>query len=74
MGLNTLRRAHAALPVTAVQNEYSMHRAVESKGNIIKFMLSAKPDISAAKKFFRKVMRSDHRRLPFSMLVQMLGG
>jgi aryl-alcohol dehydrogenase-like predicted oxidoreductase len=24
MGMNTLRRAHAALPVTAVQNEYSM--------------------------------------------------
>ncbi len=24
MGLNTLRRAHAALPVTAVENEYSM--------------------------------------------------
>ena len=24
MGLNTLRRAHAELPVTAVQNEYSM--------------------------------------------------
>ena len=24
MGLNTLRRAHASLPVTAVQNEYSM--------------------------------------------------
>jgi len=24
MGLNTLRRAHAALPVSAVQNEYSM--------------------------------------------------
>jgi aryl-alcohol dehydrogenase-like predicted oxidoreductase len=24
MGLNTLHRAHAALPVTAVQNEYSM--------------------------------------------------
>jgi aryl-alcohol dehydrogenase-like predicted oxidoreductase len=24
MGLNTLRRAHAALPLTAVQNEYSM--------------------------------------------------
>jgi aryl-alcohol dehydrogenase-like predicted oxidoreductase len=24
MGVNTLRRAHAALPVTAVQNEYSM--------------------------------------------------
>jgi aryl-alcohol dehydrogenase-like predicted oxidoreductase len=25
MGLNTLRRAHAELPVTAVQSEYSMH-------------------------------------------------
>ena len=24
MGLNTLRRAHAALPLSAVQNEYSM--------------------------------------------------
>ncbi|NYY79882.1 hypothetical protein DMH17_11755 [Raoultella planticola] len=24
MGINTLRRAHAALPVTAVQSEYSM--------------------------------------------------
>lgn len=30
MGPNTLRRAHAALPVTAVQNEYSMlYRGVE---------------------------------------------
>src|SRR6201990_3408904 len=28
-------------------------------------MLSAKRDISATKRFFRKVMRADHRRLPF---------
>jgi hypothetical protein len=29
MGLNTLRRAHAVLPVTAVQKEYSMLWRVE---------------------------------------------
>ena len=34
MGLNTLRRAHAALPVTAVQNEYSMlWRGPEKRGH-----------------------------------------
>ncbi len=32
-------------------------------------MLSAKRDVSAAKRFFRKVMRADHRRLPFSINV-----
>jgi len=33
MGLNTLRRAHAALPVTAVQSEYSMlWRGQEDRG------------------------------------------
>jgi transposase-like protein len=30
-------------------------------------MLSAKRDISAAKRFFKKVMRADHRRLPFTI-------
>src|SRR3954470_2174545 len=30
---------------------------------------SAKRDISAAKRFFRKMMRADHRRLPFSISV-----
>ena len=34
MGLKTLRRAHAALPVTAVQNEYSMlWRGPETRGD-----------------------------------------
>src|SRR5205085_1118612 len=32
-------------------------------------MLSAKRDVSAAKRFFRKLMRADHRRLPFSISV-----
>jgi transposase, IS6 family len=30
-------------------------------------MLSAKRDISAAKRFFKKMMRADHRRLPFTI-------
>src|SRR6201990_2296081 len=32
-------------------------------------MLSAKRDVSAAKRFFKKLMRADHRRLPFSISV-----
>jgi IS6 family transposase len=30
-------------------------------------MLSAKRDVSAAKRFFKKLMRTDHRRLPFTI-------
>ena len=30
-------------------------------------MLSAKRDISAAKRFFKKLMRAEHRRLPFTI-------
>src|SRR5215211_7334418 len=32
-------------------------------------MLSAKRDVSSAKRFFKKMMRADHRRLPFSISV-----
>jgi transposase-like protein len=32
-------------------------------------MLSARRDVSAAKRFFKKVMRAEHRRLPFSISV-----
>jgi transposase, IS6 family len=38
---------------------------VDKDGATIEFMLSAKRDVSAAKRFFRKLMRADHRRLPF---------
>lgn len=46
-----------------------LYRAVDRDGNTIEFMLSAKRDISAAKRFFKKMMRADHRRLPFSINV-----
>ncbi|MGA9994767.1 MAG: IS6 family transposase [Pyrinomonadaceae bacterium] len=46
-----------------------LYRAVDSCGNTIEFMLSAKRDVSAAKRFFKKIMRADHRRLPFSISV-----
>jgi transposase, IS6 family len=36
---------------------------------ILEFMLSGKRDVSAAKRFFRKMMRADHRHLPFTISV-----
>ncbi len=46
-----------------------LYRAVDKQGNTIEFMLSAKRDVAAAKRFFRKMMRADHRRLPFTIPV-----
>ena len=46
-----------------------LYRALDKEGQMIEFMLSAKRDISAAKRFFKKMMRADHRRLPFSISV-----
>lgn len=46
-----------------------LYRAVDKEGNTIEFMLSAKRDVMAAKRFFKKIMRADHRRLPFSISV-----
>lgn len=42
---------------------------MDREGNTIEFMLSAKRDVAAAKRFFKKMMRTDHRRLPFSISV-----
>jgi transposase-like protein len=46
-----------------------LYRAVDKEGQTIEFMLSAKRDTSAAKRFFKKLMRAEHRRLPFSISV-----
>src|SRR5918999_624699 len=46
-----------------------LYRAIDSTGQTIEFMLSAKRDVSAAKRFFKKLMRAEHRRLPFSISV-----
>src|SRR6059058_2447388 len=46
-----------------------LYRAVDKEGNTIEFMLSAKRDVSASKRFFKKMMRAEHRRLPFSISV-----
>ena len=36
-----------------------LYRAVDSAGNTIEFMLSAKRDVCAAKRFFKKLMRAE---------------
>jgi transposase, IS6 family len=46
-----------------------LYRAVDKEGQTIEFMLSAKRDVSAAKRFFKELMRAEHRRLPFSISV-----
>jgi IS6 family transposase len=46
-----------------------LYRAVDKEGQTIEFMLSARRDVSAAKRFFKKMMKAEHRRLPFSISV-----
>lgn len=44
-----------------------LYRALDKGGTTIEFMLAADRDIPALKRFFRKMMRADHRRLPLSI-------
>jgi transposase, IS6 family len=44
-----------------------LYRAVDSVGRTIEFMLSAGRDVSAARRFFKKPIRADHHRLPFTI-------
>jgi IS6 family transposase len=46
-----------------------LYRAVDKEGQTIGFMLSAKRDVSAAKRFLKRMMRAEHRRLPSSISV-----
>jgi len=41
-----------------------LDRAVDSEGNTLNFMLSAKTDARAAKRFFRKAMNAAHNQEP----------
>jgi transposase, IS6 family len=46
-----------------------LYRAIDKEGQTIEFMLSAKRDVSAAKRFCKMMIRADHRRLPFTISV-----
>lgn len=46
-----------------------LYRALDKEGNTIEFMLSARRHVPAVKRFFKNMMRADHRRLPFSISV-----
>src|SRR4028119_888541 len=41
-----------------------LYRAVDSAGNTLDFMLSAKRDGKAATRFFRKVLKAEHTQTP----------
>ena len=75
--INKLMRPHLKMsgasyrldePYVKVSKQWKyLYRAVDSAGQTIEFMLSAKHDVCAAKRFFKKLMRADHRRLPFTI-------
>jgi len=41
-----------------------LYRAVDSSGRTLDFMLSAKRDAKAAKRFFKKALRANHTQMP----------
>ena len=46
-----------------------LYRAVDSNGNTIDFMLSAKRNKKAAKRFFKKALGSKHNQIPRAITV-----
>lgn len=48
--------------VKVVKSRKYLYRAADKEGNTKEFMLSAKRDVSAAKRFFMKMMRAEHIR------------
>ena len=46
-----------------------LYRTGDKEGQTIEFMRSVKRDVCAAKRFFKKMMRAEHRRRPFSISV-----
>ena len=49
-------RLRSTLLIKSPQNWKYLYRAVDKDGATIEFMLSAKRDITAAKRFFKKMM------------------
>jgi transposase-like protein len=44
-----------------------LYHAIDSTGQTSEFMLRARRDVSAAKRFCKQIMRAAHRRLPFTV-------
>ena len=52
-------------PISKVKGKWKyLYRAVDSNGDTIDFMLSAKRNRKAAKRFFKKALSSNHNQIP----------
>ncbi len=60
-----MTRARVDETYIKVKGEWKyLYRAVDSEGNTLDFMLSAKRDARAAERFFRKAMNAAHNQEP----------
>ncbi len=55
--------------ITIKKQWYALYRAVDSAGQTIDFLLSARRDANAAARFFRKALRAKHTATPCVMTV-----